>query len=116
MFDLLRKIWRTGTVTTRNLFDQAPDRFRGKPVFVPTEQQVYPCASCMSCVTACPANAIQWFPAEEGAGKLVLYYAPCIFCGICAEACDPGLIQITNDYRLASKDKQELTAALSVGQ
>jgi formate hydrogenlyase subunit 6/NADH:ubiquinone oxidoreductase subunit I len=116
MFDLLRKMWRTGTVTKRNLFEQAPERFRGKPVFVAKEQYSAPCASCLSCVTACPADAIQWMPMEEGAGTLRLSYASCIFCGVCAEVCDPGLIRISNEYRLANKDKQALTAVLSVGR
>lgn len=116
MFDLLRKIWRTGTVTKRELFAEAPERFRGKPVFAAEELPLAPCDDCLSCVTACPADAIQWTPGEEGAGTLRLSYASCVFCGVCAETCELGLIRISNEYRLANKDKQALTAVLSVGK
>ena len=102
MFDLIRKIWQTKTVTKTNLFEEAPSRFRGKPVFTSNE-----CTGCESCVTACPAGAINFHKTADSI-TLSLSYANCIFCGICAEQCETKMIQVTNEYRLATKKKDNL--------
>jgi formate hydrogenlyase subunit 6/NADH:ubiquinone oxidoreductase subunit I len=103
VFDLIRKIWQTKTVTKTILFDEAPSRFRGKPVFSANE-----CSGCGSCETACPANAIKLFKDQDSI-NLSLSYTNCIFCGLCTEVCETKMIQGTNDYRLATKEKESLT-------
>lgn len=97
MFDLIRKIWRTKTVTKTELFTEAPERFRGKPVFTSSK-----CTGCEACATSCPAGAIT-LQQNDDAITLSLSYAHCIFCGICAEVCETNAIQLTNEYRLATK-------------
>jgi formate hydrogenlyase subunit 6/NADH:ubiquinone oxidoreductase subunit I len=90
------------------LFDEAPSRFRGKPIFTSNE-----CTGCESCVTSCPANAID--VQKKGSSiTLTLSYASCIFCGICAEQCDPKTIQVTNEYRLATREKESLTNTINI--
>lgn len=108
MFDIFRKILRTGTVTKEMPLDAAPSRFRGKPVFVSDE-----CTDCGACAASCPTGAIQ-FHQENNFSELVLSYSTCIFCGICAEVCETGTIQTTNEYRLATKNKQDLIQTLRV--
>lgn len=107
MFDLIRKIWQTKTVTKTTLFDDAPARFRGKPVFSSNE-----CTGCESCVTACPSGAIDFHKTGESI-TLSISYANCIFCGICAELCDTKMIQVTNEYKLATKNKNNLLISIN---
>ncbi|MFB9760398.1 4Fe-4S dicluster domain-containing protein [Ectobacillus funiculus] len=110
MFDILRKIWRTGTVTEKLPVNAAPSRFRGKPVIFSQA-----CTNCQACANVCPTEALQ-IHRDHDASELVLSYAQCIFCGVCAEACESGAIQVTNEYRLATKNKQELTVRVLIQQ
>ncbi|MFC7443022.1 4Fe-4S dicluster domain-containing protein [Laceyella putida] len=110
MLDLLRKIWRTGTVTKKMPLEEAPSRFRGKPVI---SSQV--CTHCETCVNACPTGALQ-IHRNDNASELVLSYAQCIFCGVCAEVCESGAIRVTNDYRMVTKDKSELMVRVPIKQ
>lgn len=107
MFDLIRKIWQTKTVTKTALFQEAPSRFRGKPVFSANK-----CSGCESCVTSCPAGAIQIHKKDDSI-TLSISYTSCIFCGICAESCQTNLIQTTNEYMLATKNKEDLKAEVT---
>jgi len=103
MFDIIKKIWKTKTVTKTELLTDAPERFRGKPIVTSNE-----CTGCQACVAACPAKAIT-FQQDGDAITVSLSYTTCIFCGICAEVCETDTIQATNEYRLATKNKNELT-------
>lgn len=102
MFDLIRKIWQTKTVTKKFLFTDAPPRYRGKPIFAANE-----CTGCKDCVTFCPSGAIE-FQQTGDSIELSISYVNCIFCGICAEKCETKMIQATNEYRLATKNKTDL--------
>lgn len=108
MLEMLRKIWRTGKVTKQTLMEEAPSRLRGKPILTTNE-----CTDCGACVTNCPTDAIQ-FIRHEAASELAMSYADCICCGICAEVCEPETIQITNEYRLATKNKDDLLQVVQV--
>ena len=107
MFDLIRKIWQTKTVTKTKLFEDAPSRFRGKPVFSSNE-----CTGCGLCVTSCPTGTID-FSKQKDSVTLSIHYANCLFCGICAEKCETQLIQATNEYRLATKNKSDLLVSVT---
>lgn len=108
MFDLIRKILQTKTVTKTHLFDEAPPRYQGKPIFTAND-----CSCCESCVTECPANAVEIHKTGSSI-MLSLNYANCIFCGLCAEQCETKTIQITNEYRLATRDKETLTNTINI--
>jgi formate hydrogenlyase subunit 6/NADH:ubiquinone oxidoreductase subunit I len=108
VFDLIRKIIKTKTVTKTRLFDEAPSRFRGKPLFTSND-----CTGCETCVESCPANAIL-IQKDDGSITLSFSYANCIFCGICAEQCETKMIQVTNEYRLATRDKESLTSTIQI--
>lgn len=103
MFDILRKIFKTGTVTQQDLFQEAPSRFRGKPVILQGE-----CTGCQRCVHQCPSHAIQLIPVDGKRVELTLSYAQCIFCGICREVCEPQIIQVSQEYRMATRNTDDL--------
>jgi Ni,Fe-hydrogenase III small subunit/NAD-dependent dihydropyrimidine dehydrogenase PreA subunit len=75
-----------------------PDRFRGLPV-VDTAK----CPDgCSECAKACPTDAI----AIEGGFRLDL--GRCLFCTECIEACPEGAIRYSQEYRLATRRREDL--------
>lgn len=108
MFDILRKIWRTGTVTKKIPFEAAPASYRGRPVL-----QTQGCTNCKSCAESCPTGAIELIQ-QHDLLEIRLDTANCIFCGLCAEHCETGTIQMTNEYRLAVKHKDDLIQSVQM--
>lgn len=102
MFEIIRRIWKTGLVTQDPLLTAAPPRYRGKLCLQQSD-----CTGCGRCVEACPTGAIQ-LQRETLVDKLSVSYEKCIFCGLCAEACTEGVITLSQDYHLATKKKSEL--------
>lgn len=75
-----------------------PIGFRGKPAIGST-----PCETgCGACAAACPTEAITLNPVQIDLGR-------CVMCGDCASACPSGKISFTNDFKLASTDREGLT-------
>src|SRR5262245_14407285 len=76
-----------------------PERFRGLPVIdsgkCPT--------GCRECVEACPTGAIS----DEG-GRLRLDLGKCLFCTDCVEACPERAISYSQDYRMATRSREDL--------
>jgi Ni,Fe-hydrogenase III small subunit/Pyruvate/2-oxoacid:ferredoxin oxidoreductase delta subunit len=76
-----------------------PDRFRGLPVIDASK-----CANgCRACVDACPTNAI-----TQTDSQLRLDLGRCLFCTDCVEACPEGAIRYSQDYRLATRQRDDL--------
>ncbi len=76
-----------------------PDRFRGLPV---VDSSKCP-DGCRACADACPTNAI-----TIESGQLALDLGRCLFCTDCVEACPEGAIRYTQDYRLATRTREDL--------
>lgn len=74
-----------------------PDRFRGCPKVDPEK-----CNNCRECAEVCPTKAIA---AKKG---LTLDLGLCIFCGECARVCPAGAVSFTNDYRLATRKRDDM--------
>lgn len=76
-----------------------PDRFRGRPSIDASKCP----AGCRDCAEACPTDAITID------GKSVrLDLGRCLFCTDCVDACPEQAIRYTQDYRLATRTRQDL--------
>jgi Ni,Fe-hydrogenase III small subunit/formate hydrogenlyase subunit 6/NADH:ubiquinone oxidoreductase subunit I len=111
MFEILRKSFATGIVTTA--YPQAPvevsSQARGRPeIDFPNWKDARPA------VAACPTGALAC--TDGGATRAVtLDLGKCTFCGLCAEA--DAAIRMTNACELAARRKADLmtTAKYELG-
>jgi Ni,Fe-hydrogenase III small subunit/NAD-dependent dihydropyrimidine dehydrogenase PreA subunit len=87
------------TITYPNQEPTLPDRFRGLPAIDSSK-----CPDdCRACADACPTDAISI------KGKSVrLDLGRCLFCTDCVQACPEGAIHYTQDYRLATRTRDDL--------
>jgi Ni,Fe-hydrogenase III small subunit/Pyruvate/2-oxoacid:ferredoxin oxidoreductase delta subunit len=76
-----------------------PVRFRGRPV---VDAEVCP-PGCSQCVSACPTRAI-----ELASAGLQVDLGRCLFCVECAAACPEAGITYSQDYRLATRRREDL--------
>src|SRR6266480_2022409 len=76
-----------------------PDRFRGLPVVDASKCPV----GCRDCAEACPTDAIT---IDDRGPRLDL--GRCLFCVDCVQACPEGAIRYTQDYRLATRRRDDL--------
>src|SRR5438552_4939181 len=75
-----------------------PDRFRGLPVVDSSK-----CSDgCRACADACPTNAI-----TIESKRLQLDLGRCLFCTDCMQACPEGVIRYTQEYRLATRTRED---------
>lgn len=106
MFGNLWKSLRTGIVTQKypRVPARCPERFRGRP-----DLDVEKCDGCGDCVTACPTRVIRVEPATGTLpGRVTLDLAGCIFCAECVTACPSGAFRMTQEFELASFDRETL--------
>ncbi len=86
------------TISFPNHTPALPERFRGRPLidFAKCKRD------CSRCIDNCPTNAI------TKTKSLNIDLGKCLFCGQCQQSCPSGAIQLSKEYRLAARTKEDL--------
>lgn len=108
MFDSVVERIRQGHRTMRYPLELPvlPERYRGRPVLDASK-----CPSdCHVCADVCPTGAVIPVPSGNGvpAKALQIDLGRCLFCTDCVEACPTGAIAYTQDFRMATRTRQDL--------
>ena len=79
------------------------------------EQGRVACVACYLCETACPAHCIHidagdspWDDREKYPVKFDLDELRCIYCGMCEEACPVDAIELTTEFSLVARSREEM--------
>jgi Ni,Fe-hydrogenase III small subunit/formate hydrogenlyase subunit 6/NADH:ubiquinone oxidoreductase subunit I len=101
MFEVLQTRYEQGhrTVLYPDQAPTLPERFRGLPVLDASKCPT----GCRECAESCPTDAI--IPQEQ---TLQLDLGRCLFCTECLQACPEGAIAYTQEYRLATRQRDDL--------
>lgn len=105
MFSVLRERLRQGHRTSRYPLELPvlPDRFRGRPVLDASKCP----EGCRVCADVCPTDAVIATGGKDD-GRFQIDLGRCLFCTDCVQACPEGAIKYTQDYRLATRTRQDL--------
>ena len=88
-------------------------RFRGHIELIANEEGKSNCIVCSMCQRACPSSCISLAGAKpEGEKKKVLTryildFTTCSLCGSCVESCNFNALRFSNEYNLASTNKDD---------
>ncbi len=74
--------------------------FRGRHVFM--EER---CTACGLCEERCPSQCIKLLEDEK---RIIIDLDACMFCGLCRDVCPVDAIQFSDEYELATSNKEEL--------
>lgn len=86
---------------------EAPERFRGKLVWDPTN-----CTGCQLCVRDCPADALELIVVDRASKHFIMKYHSdrCIYCSQCVVNCRFNCLSLSNDdWELASLTEDPFT-------
>lgn len=91
MFNMIKKMFKTGVVTKKEK-TPIPATYRGK---ISVESEL--CTGCADCVTVCPAKAIAYESEDQTDFSLLTFdYSKCMYCGLCVDVCPTDALVQTN--------------------
>lgn len=80
------------------------------------------CTGCRACEVVCPSQSIH-IESEPGADHSKVWisifdinFSKCLFCGLCAEVCQPASLVHTRQYEGAAYELRDLIASFGRGQ
>ena len=91
------------------------ENYRGVHRLNRDEQGRVACVACFMCSTACPADCIHieagespWEDREKYPVKFDIDELRCIYCGMCEEACPVDTIELTPQFDLIGRSREEM--------
>jgi Ni,Fe-hydrogenase III small subunit/formate hydrogenlyase subunit 6/NADH:ubiquinone oxidoreductase subunit I len=104
MFKIIQKTIRTGIVTKAYPTEpaQVSEHFRGRPHF-----DFEKWTDARPAAEVCPTGAISLRDSDDSR-KVTVDYGLCVFCGLCAEASPDQAVRITQEFELATPNRQNL--------
>ncbi len=91
------------------------ENYRGVHRLNRDEQGRVACVACFMCQTACPAHCIHivgaespWEDREKYPVQFDIDELRCIYCGMCEEACPVDAIELTPEYDLVGRTREEM--------
>ncbi len=95
--------------------EQRVENYRGVHRLNRDEKGRVACVACFMCSTACPADCIHieaaespWDDREKYPAKFDIDELRCIYCGMCEEACPVDAIELTPQYDLVGRTREEM--------
>jgi Ni,Fe-hydrogenase III small subunit/formate hydrogenlyase subunit 6/NADH:ubiquinone oxidoreductase subunit I len=104
MFKILQKTASTGIVTANYPAEKprVAENFRGRPSFDFEKWK-----DARAAAGVCPTEAIS-LSDQGNKRKVAVDYGLCVFCGLCAEASSDQAVRMTQEFELASTNRQSL--------
>lgn len=104
-------VLKPGVVTLKYPFEPHPPAkgFRGQPVW-----DHHKCVGCGGCVAHCPARTILVRDICQDLRVLVYDGSRCTYCGRCADVCPEDAITMTEQFELATNDKNDIASSLEL--
>lgn len=91
------------------------ENYRGVHRLNRDDQGRVACVACFMCQTACPAHCIHidgaespWPDREKYPIKFDIDELRCIYCGMCEEACPVDAIELTPEFKLVGRSREEM--------
>ncbi len=95
--------------------EQRIENYRGVHRLNRDEEGRVACVACFMCQTACPAHCIHivgtespWDDREKYPLQFDIDELRCIYCGMCEEACPVDAIELTPEYDLVGRTRDEM--------
>ena len=104
-------VLKPGVVTLKYPFEPlpAPKDFRGAPAWDHTK-----CVGCGGCADHCPARTIMVRDICQDIRVLLYDGSRCMYCGRCADVCPEDAIAMTEQFELATNDREDITQNLEL--